>query len=166
MAEEFDLGQVLFYSGIIAAIVSGIISIILLLIREKLFEPNKFKKSAKFSILEERLQVYGKLNSLLEAAKQRAKNAGGKDYVFTKPIGTNEFRETLENNHHLFSEKLSKEYFNIVEKDTFHGLSTNKKENDRIGFFTMPLDEMYKIAKEEYSQLQKEFQEITGYEYD
>ena len=166
MAEEFDLGQVLIYSGIIAAIVSGIISAVILLIKEMKVEPNKFKKNAKLSILENRLQSYGKLLSLLKAAKQRAKNAGGKDYVFTKPVGTEEFRETLENNHHLFSKKLTDEYFKCIEKDTYHGLSSGVKKDNNIALFTMPLDDMYKIVAEEYSQLQKEFQKITGYEYE
>ncbi len=52
--------------GIIAAIVSAVVAIVILTVKEFAIEPRRWRKNIRVSNLEKRLQVYGKLITIFE----------------------------------------------------------------------------------------------------
>jgi len=134
-------------SAIIAVIISSVIASLIVLIREKKIEPERWKKTTKLQTIEKRLKAYDELLNFLRTAEERAKNWGDDlTHSFERPNGTEEFKAIFQRNFYLFSSKLNQLYFNAIKSDTRFGLTprheSSQKHSTIFTHFSMNLQEM------------------------
>jgi len=156
MSEEYT--HVLIAAGVSAAVSVGI-----LFLKEKLLDPQKAKKSIRFEIIEKKLQVYGKLTTLIESAEENAKTnpicANKKlPHVLNYPDEENKLKDIFETSRHLISSELIDEYLKFVkEKETYHPSSTSERQNS---WTVCNLSEMEEGAENELHDLKEEYEKL------
>jgi len=148
-----------FLSAIIAVIVSGFISLAILLYREHKLEPSRWKKNAEKEDIENKLQAYGELKTLIEESSMRSKNLSNDEmkHTFEKPKGTAVFKELMRKNHHLYSNEITEEYYKLIRADKYFGMSDFKEKST---FFSMNLTDMQKLVTEEYENLKTKYNNL------
>ena len=154
-------------SAIIATVISLSISIVILLIREKKIEPEKWKKNAQLSTLEKQLETYGTLLNFLHSTNEKAKRQNLSDtrkekHLLEIPYDADKFRQIFSDKRYLLSDKIVAEYLKVEKEDQYFALSRKPKENQTS--LLCNLTDMQKYVEEGYSNLRTKFKDLTGYE--
>ena len=155
------------YAAILASVLSGLGTFIILQIKENIIQPKKWQKNTKKDIFEKKLHCYGNLLSILKIAKNRGKNWKGSSDIphsFVKPYGTQKLELFFEKNYHLLSNTINDEYLKVVEKDTRFGLVTEPNKTYTTSHFSIDFRHLEKITSKEYDNLKSQFNELTGLE--
>src|SRR5690348_4224852 len=152
------------YTGVlIAAGVSAAVSVGILFLKEKLLDPQKVKKNIKFEIIEKKLQVYGKLTTLIESAEENAKTNPicidkKMTHVLNYPDEENKLKDIFETSRHLISSELIDEYMKFIkEKETYHPSPPSGKQNS---WTVCNLNEMEEGAENELHDLKEEYEKL------
>ena len=170
---------------VIGLIVGVVPSMLVLFLREKKFEPNKWKKDSKLKNILQKLEIYSMLNTLLESGQRRAKRQKLQDgetlYVLLVPTDYDVFRDIFGRCRHLLSDDLIDSYFKLViEADTFfldvsstesstsgeidhknNGFKVNLKQKTTTVILA-DLQHMHTIAKNEYLEIKKEYSKLIS----
>ena len=153
-----------YLSGLIAAGVSAVVAISILLIKEKLIEPQKIKKNIHIETLEKKLEVYGRLATLIEAAEENAKGnplckSQNTTHVLDYPVDEEKLKDIFERSRHLLSIDLIDEYLRFVkEKKTFH--STSSSTGRQTSYTICNLSDMEECAENEFYDLKEEYNKL------
>lgn len=151
-------------SALIATVISVAISLGILLVREKKFEPEKWKKNVRLEKITKKLEVYGRLNTLLESGTERIKRQkvgeGKKEtHLIEIPLDLDKLQQIFEGSRYLLSDKLIQTYRNFVREDEYFSDVSSRKKDPTV--LLCDLSEMHKIAKEEFDVIKKEYEELT-----
>ena len=161
MFENFSLDSV-----IIAAVISAVITGVIIIYKEHKLEPTKWKKDARLALIEKRLQVYGNLISFLTSAKIRGDNWGTDSrHSLVHGKDTTEFQQIFRKYYHLFSPKLNNEYLKAVKADKHFRLGSKPKEEPHISSndISFDLSSMHELSEKDYSSILTEYEKMTGY---
>ena len=135
---------------------AGIIpSLIILLIRERGFEPNKWRKDQNFKKNIHQLEVYGDLLTILKTAELRAKREikrmPNSSHILLVPDDLANMREMFGKYSYLLSDDLQKTYLDMVKIDeSFLDIFIIKN-----GTINANLTSMQKIAQSDYNNIKK-----------
>ena len=151
------------FGAIIGGLIVGVITLYIMLFKEKKIEPEKWKKNVKFEKLTKKLEVYGRLNTLLDAGTERIKRQnqqeGEKDtHLIEMPHDLDKLQQIFEGPRYLLSENLIKTYLDFVREDKFFSDISSRKNDPSVIF--CDLSEMHKIAQEEFDEINKELEEM------
>ena len=151
-------------SAIIATVISVGISLLVLTIREKKIEPDKWKKNTKLLSMERQLEALGILVNLLQSTQQKAKRQNinkqaNTTHLFEVPEDSTIFRKFFSEKRYLLPEDIVNEYLKIEANDTYFGLSDKGKQSALI----LDLSNMQNLAESKFVNLKKEYEDLTGY---
>lgn len=153
----------LFYSVALSVLASLAVSSLMLAINVKIVKPSLWKKGAKFRILEKKLEVYGSLLTILDAAVEKSKrhrigNKPGLRHTLEVPKDTNRMDDLFEKNRSFIDQELLTEYDRAVLKSRAflaraQGLSQQMPDD---------LAHMHKLVRQKHDDLKKEFEHHVG----
>ncbi len=155
-----------FDSAIIATVISISISLIVLLLREKKLDPEKWKKNTKLSTIEKQLEAYGILLTILHACEEKIKRQGLNErtestHLLETPKDADNLRKVFSEKRFLLSEEIVKEYLKMEKDDAYFGLSPKEGKESPI---LANLSRMQELAELHYVNLKDDFKEMTDYE--
>jgi len=167
---------VLIDSAVVAAIISAVITIGFLIIREYLIEPKKWKKDAKKETLLKQIESYGRILSFLDAAEARKKNwkSGNitqvKDsdtHLFFLPGHEKQFNEIIRNNLAYFSNDIIEFHRTFIENDTeFYFAEQKWKDNQSSWIQGVNLGDMHTLIRTEFNEFRKKYEKMTGHSFE
>lgn len=154
---------------IIAAVVSAIVSVAVLLVSSYVIQPRRIRQSWSKEHLEKRLAVHGELVTILDSleAKGRRQGITGDPQVkkeapfeMENPSDYNRLLSLIEKQNYLFSQGISQLWFKLLSDDKYHSFfSSSIKPN---GTLLVDLTELQTVAKKEYAELRKAYETLTG----
>jgi hypothetical protein len=160
-------------SGIIAAIVSAVVAIAILTVKEFAIESRRWRKNIRVSNLEKRLQIYGELITILKSCEHKAmrkhlddtdssKSNRVASHVLENPFDGNRLQEIFEKSHYLLSTKLLDQWYRFIMEDEFLAFFRSKKsiyESEKTKDSSLLVDfrEMQCIAQTEYAELKQQY---------
>src|SRR5690348_10508267 len=121
-------------NALIPAIISASVATVILLVKEFILDPRKWKRDSKINSIEKRLEVYGSLQTLLRATREKATrqglNAQNPDLVHLLEIPSDShiLRQIFAEKSHLLSENIVNEYLRLEREDSFFALSNRSDE--------------------------------------
>ena len=140
-------------SALIAVVVSVMVSISVLWVKDKYFEPRKIKRQIKSVSIQKKIEAYGKLTALLGAAEEKGKDnlactQSNTTHFLDHPKDVDKIKEIFENNYSIFPFELNNLYFKFEkEQKTFH--STSSYSGTHISYTICNLNEMQELAMNE-----------------
>lgn len=161
------IGQYLSNPVIIAAIVSALVAFFILYIREFWVEPRRWKVNLELHHLEEKLEAYGSLVTILKSALEKGKRQTKEKeaiWCLESPYDSDRMQEIFEKHDYLLSPALRQRWLEMLREDKyFHLFSAKSKEAMLIEF---DLAEMQRIAEMEYEALKKSYAKKAGIQID
>jgi len=140
-------------SALIAVVVSAVVSILVLWVKDKYFEPRKIKRQIKSVSIQKKIEAYGKLTALLGTAEEKGKEnpactQSNTTHFLDHPKDVDKIKEIFENNYSIFPFELNNLYFKFEkEQKTFH--YTSSHSGTQISYTVCNLNEMQELAMNE-----------------
>jgi hypothetical protein len=156
-------------STIIAAVVSAIVSVSILLVSNYIIQPGRYKHTLQVENLEKRLEAYGALitiiDSMLAKGKRQLTTSSPKarsesPFLMENPYDYNRLLAIIENRNYLLSKEISQLWYKLLEQDQHFSILTALKEGS--GVTGINVKEMQDLAKKDYSELKTQYKELTG----
>jgi hypothetical protein len=153
-------------STIVAAVVSAIISVSILLVSSYIIQPRRIRQSWNKENLEKQLAVYGALTTMLDTFHAKSTRQPTNDpkvlevnpFEMDIPYDSERLSALIENKSYLFSKEISELWFKRVGNDKFNDLSPNA----RLPTILLDLTELQTCANKEYAALKIEYTRLTG----
>jgi len=150
----------------VSAGVSAAVSLFVLYIKEKHFEPSKIKHQRDIETTQKKIEVYGKLTALLGAAEEQGKEnpaciQSETTHFLDHPKDDDKLKEVFQNHYSLFPFELNDLYFKFTrEKKTFSTLSSDSVK--KFSYTVCNLNEMQEIALNELADNKKKYDDLTS----
>lgn len=160
--------------AIIAAVISAIISIGFLVIREFLIEPKKWKRESQKESSLKQIEAYGELLAFLDGAEARRKAwvrpisqiKENDTHVFLLPGHEIQFNKIFRENMAYFSSEVIDCYKSLLEKDKKFDLAEKKWKQDQNSWYQgFNLSEMHQLIKKKFNTLRKKHENTTGHSF-
>jgi len=110
-----------------------------------------------------KLEVYGKLNTLLDTDTERIKrqNLGQekKEIHFIEiPLDLDKLQQIFEGSRYLLSDKLLQTYLDFVKEYKYFNDLTSRKKGPNLLFYD--LSKMHEITKEEFKEVKNQYEDL------
>ena len=166
---------ILFDSAVIAAIISAIIAIGFLIIREYIFEPKKWKKDVKKETLLKQIESHGRILSFLDDAEARQKtwkkvnksNVNEKaTHLFLLPGHEIQFNQIFRDNLAYLTNDIIESHKTFIESDTdFHFAEKKWVQDQSSWHYEVDLSNMHALIQNEFNKFREKYEEITDYSF-
>ena len=153
-------------SALIAAGVAAAVSLVVLYIKEKYFEPHKIKRQRDIETTQKKIEVYGKLTALLGSAEEQGRGhpaciQSKTTHFLDHPKDDDKLKEIFQNHYSLFPFELNDLYFKFTrEQKTFSTLSSGSGK--KFSYTVCNLNEMQEIVLNELVDNKKEYDDLTS----
>ena len=151
-------------STIVAAIVSAVISFLVLIISNFVIQPRRWKQNIAVRNVEKRLEVYGSLltilKSLAEKGKRQHKEGDVKMYRMENPYDYRRMVGLFERYNYLLSSAVSQSWLDFISSDTFFQVFSSMEKGERL--LSVDLSKMEKLVEAEYEELKAQYHSLTG----
>ena len=160
---------------IITFVIGLVIPSIFWLIKEKKFDPEKWKKDSKKDTILQQIAAYGKLLIFLDSAEIRRKGfdrempqvTKDSTHLFLFPGHDKQFNQLFRENLHLCSENIRRLHNQIIKNDEDYLFSEKKwPENQHSWIQAFDFSEIHSEIKKEYVNLKNEYKNLTDYSID
>jgi hypothetical protein len=167
MSTSIPSSNVTFDSTIVAALVSAIISLIILAVSNYFIQPRKLRHNWKVENLEKRVEAYSALITLFNSMEAKINRQpinlpeDSKDYYFQmeNPGDYDRLLSLIETKNYLFSKELTTLWYKTLVYDKMFDMHHTSIKG---GLTLMNFKDMQKRAKEEYVRLCIDYQRLTG----
>ena len=153
---------------IIAAVVSAIISVAVLLVSSYFIQPRKLRHNWMVENLERKLEVYGALITIIDSMQTKTErdppnlSEESKNYTYQmeNPFDYNRLLEILEKKNYLFSKEITQLWLKVLKDDKHFSIYESLRGGHGLTLFDFK--EMQERAKKEYSELKAQYEKLTG----
>jgi len=171
---SIETSGILIDSAIIAAVISAVIAIGFLFIREYIIEPKKWKKDVKKETLLKQIEAYGKILSFLDDAEARRKAWTRKDvsqvtdnhtHLFLLPGHEIQFNKIFRDNLAYLSNDIIDFHKTFIELDTNFDFGEKKWKDQSSWFQGVDLGDMHSLIHTQFNKLREDYQKMTGHSF-
>ena len=173
---NMEMGSIILDTAIIAAIISAVITIGFLVIREYLIEPRKWKKDSQRITLLKQIEAYGKIVGFLDDAEARRKVWKRTDvsqvtekhtHLFLLPGHEIQFNQIFRENLAYFSNDIIDFHKTFIENDTDFDFAEKKWKEDQSSWYQgVDLGDMHSLIRIQFNELRDKYQKMTGHSFD
>lgn len=161
-------------TAIIAAGISAIISIGVLVAREFLIEPHKWKREAKRETLLKEIEAYGELLNFLDSAEARRKAwksttiqvKQDDTHLFLLPGHEIQFNKIFRDNMSFLSNEIIQLYNTFVESDSEYDFAEKRwNPNQNSWYQGLNLSQMHELVRKQFINLRKQYEKNTSFTF-
>lgn len=157
-----------FTTALIIGLIVGVVpSMFVLLLKEKKFEPENWKKDTTWKLYTQKLEVYGQLKTLLDMGRQRTKRQNSTNqnneqtHLLIIPDDYESFKNIFGKYRYMLSDNLVQLYLEFIKDDKYFS-DVFSKENKQASTMLCNLEDLEKIVTKEYDVLKRNHSKMVN----